>query len=234
MSRSQLPWCAAAATASLALAAPAMGAPSLTSDLPCYTPGMRQHLTAGGLTPNGIVDLTLSIAQDPSTHLAGAFVADGTGGLAFWVDTPPFPFLTGDETIVAEDRTLKGQGAPAAAYSASIGLKLSQWDIDVKRWRATPAKAKPGRRTRVTAVGWVGTASTRLYAHYLRRGRLVKTATVGTLTGACGDFSGRMREFPFKRVKPGTYKVVFDTTASYPNDDSSIVYKRVKVARKHR
>ena len=40
-----------------------------------------------------------------------------------------------------------------------------------------------------------------------------------------------MREFPFKPVERGAYRVVFDTTRAYPNDDSWIRFGRVVVGR---
>jgi hypothetical protein len=71
----------------------------------------------------------------------------------------------------------------------------------------------------------------RFYAHYTRGGKLVKTIRVGALTGACGNITRHMREFPFRPVASGTWRVQFDTSLEYkaPGEYYS-VYPPVKGA----
>ena len=222
------------ATVGLLVAWPsaAAAAPTVTVEYPCYTPGMVQHVTGSGFTPTGPVQLDMYIGSEQALEHLGRLLttADAAGAIDVHVRTPDFEHDRGLGVVVAIDGTLASQGAPPDVFAYSLGFDVSQWYIDVARWAPRgPARGKPGRRTRVTAAGWVGSASTTLFAHYVRRGKLVKTARVGRLEGTCGDFSGRMTEFPFRRAKAGTYRVVFDTTRGYPNDDWSISYRRVIV-----
>jgi hypothetical protein len=216
-----------------AAASPAAAAPTITADLPCYTPGMPQHITGSGFTPGGPVALDLFVELGPIyEHLGGMTIAaDAAGAIDIHAEMPEFLVERGIGQIIAIDPTLQAQGVPDEQSSFVLPVDVSHWQIAVQRWAGSTARGKPGRRTRVETIGWIGTASTTLYAHYLRGSRLVKTARLGALTGNCADFSGRMKEFPFKRAKAGNYRVVFDTTRAYPNDDASIVYRRVKVAR---
>ena len=222
------------ATVSLLVAWPsaATAAPTVAVEYPCYTPGMVQHVAGSGFTPSGPVQLDMFAGSEEVLQHLGRLPtsADAAGAIDLLVRTPDFAHERAIGVLVASDGTLASQGAPPDVFAGSTAFEVSQWDVDVARWaQQGSARGRPGRRTKVTATGWVGTASTTLFAHYVRRGKLVKTARVGRLTGACADFSGRMTEFPFRRAKAGTYRVVFDTTRAYPNEDASIFYRRVKV-----
>jgi hypothetical protein len=212
---------------------PAAAAPTITADLPCYTPGMPQHITGSGFTPGGPVVLGMIVEIGPIYENLGGITiaADAAGAIDVQTEMPEFLVERGIGQIIATDPTLEAQGVPDEQSSFVLPVDVSKWGISVQRWRGSPARGKPGRRAKVDARGWIGTASTTLYAHYLRGKKLVKTVRVGALTGNCADFAGRMKEFPFKRVKVGNYRVVFDTTRAYPNEDASIFYRRVKVAR---
>jgi hypothetical protein len=212
---------------------PAAAAPTITADQPCYTPGMRQHVTGSGFTPNGPVELSMHVQTENVLESLGGLTttADAAGAIDVTPEMPRFQHQRGMGLIFAVDATLVNQGLPLEQASFTLSVNVSQWQVAVQRWGGSPARGKPGRRTKIDTIGWIGTASTTLFAHYLRGSKLVKTARVGELTGTCADFAGRLKEFPFKRVKVGTYRVVFDTTRGYPSDDASIVYRRVKVAR---
>jgi hypothetical protein len=67
----------------------------------------------------------------------------------------------------------------------------------------------------------------------VRRGRLLRTVTVGRLTGACGSLTLRAREFPFRPVPAGTYRVQFDTSRAYRvAKQDFVVYRRLTVRAK--
>jgi hypothetical protein len=212
---------------------PAAAAPTITADLPCYTPGMAQHITGSGFTPGGPVMLGMIVEIGPLYENLGGFTiaADAAGAIDVQIEMPEFLAERGTGQIIAIDSTLDAQGVPDEQSSFVLPIDVSHWDINIQRWGGSTARGKPGRRTKVDTIGWIGTASTTLYAHYLRGSKLVKTMRVGALTGNCADFAGRMKEFPFRRVKAGNYRVVFDTTRAYPNDDANIAFRRVKVAR---
>lgn len=221
----------AALVTCLVMASPAAAAPTITADQACYTPGMAQHITGSGFTASGPVRLEMYVSAGNILEILGELttVADAAGAIDVQARTPEFEQERGSAIIVAIDGTLESQGATPDQFSFALSVEASQWEVGVARW-GSPARGKPGRRSKVTAIGWVGTASTTLYAHYVRGGKLAKTVRVGDLAGACADFSGRMKEFPF-RAKAANYRVIFDTTRAYPNEDANITYRRVKVAR---
>ena len=226
---------AATAIATVGIAASAPAVPTISTDRACYTSEMPQLLTGSGFTPDGEVRLTFTILEPGG--FSGSFTtdADATGALDQGMRTPRLE-LAGTRAgaaILAEDMTLQSQGAPPEQFAVAIGLTVSDFDLTVSRWSDSTSRAKPGRRTRVEAVGWVGSSTTTLFAHYLRGRRLAKTVRIGALTGDCGDLTARMREFPFKPVKRGAYRVVFDTTRKYPNEDSWVEYTRVLVSRRN-
>jgi hypothetical protein len=214
-----------------ALAAPAAAsaAPTLALDRECYTPAMPIRHTGGGYSPGGEVRF---FAGWEGRMAAYSATADAAGALDYTIGAPDLDSRRTTLSITANDAALVDQGAPPDQAVASAQATLSEWNVSVQSWDGVhTARAKPGRRTRVRATGWIGVAGTRLYAHYLRGRRLVKTVAIGRVEGICGDLDARMREFPFKAVRPGTYSVRFDTTRPYPNNDAFVGYKRVVVGR---
>lgn len=215
-----------------ALAAPAAAAaaPSLSLDRECYTPGMPILHTGDGYTPGGAVRF---FSFWDGRYDVYETTADASGAVRYRIGAPSLDARHTRLSVTANDVTLLDQNAPPEQVVAVADTELSQWEVSVASWDVRgPIRARPGRRTTVRAIGWVGGASTTLYAHYLRKGRHVATVKVGELTGACGDLSARMREFPFRRARPGSYTVRFDTSRVFPNDDSWIRYRRVVVGRR--
>jgi hypothetical protein len=225
---------AALTTAALAAPAGAAAAPSIAVDGPCYTPGMPVGIIGSGFTPDGPVGLSFGLGG--SLH-GYSGTASATGQLGGAIPLPEFEQTQVDATLTAVDNAQVPPGQPPGPeQTATAAFKASEWFIAIPGWGNghTTGAGRPGRRTALEALGFVGTASTTLYAHYVRRGRLVKTARIGALSGPCADLETRFRQFPFK-TKPGaTYRVVFDTTRAYPNRDGGIVYPRVKVRRSGR
>jgi hypothetical protein len=214
----------------LAAPAAASAAPTLTLDRECYTPAMPIRHTGGGYSPGGEVRFFAGWEGRMGAYSA---TADAAGAVDYTIRAPDLDSRRTTLSITANDATMVDQGAPPDQAVASAQATLSEWDVSVQSWEGVhTARAKPGRRTRVRATGWIGVAGTRLYAHYLRGRRLVKTVPIGRVAGICGDLSAPMREFPFKRPRAGTYSVRFDTTRAYPNDDGWISYRRVVVGRR--
>jgi hypothetical protein len=69
----------------------------------------------------------------------------------------------------------------------------------------------------------------RLWAHYVLRGKLVKTVALGALTGPCGDLTKTIRQFPFRPVPAGTYQVYFQGQKAFDKRAAWLRYPRVKV-----
>jgi hypothetical protein len=218
--------------AALALAAPAAAsaAPTVAVDGSCYTPEMPVGLSGTGFTPGGPVALSLSLGN-AMYSFDGSAAATGTIGGEI-----PLPGVDEqvDATLTAVDQSAVPPGQPPAAeQTATVTFKASPWYMFVPNWGNgdTLGIGRHRARTRVEAVGFVGTASTTLYAHYVRRGRHVKTTRIGRLRGPCGDLQATFRQFPFKVKRGASYAVTFDTTRAWPNDDAGILYPRVKVRR---
>lgn len=222
---------AAIAAASLAAPAGAAAAPTIAVDRPCYTPGMPIGVTGSGFTPGGEVGITFALENSLHSYTGAAAP---TGGLGGSIPLPEVEATRTEATMTAVDTAQVPPGRPPGPeQTAATSFLASSWYMAVPGWGdgSGAGIGRPGRRTAIEAAGFVGTAGTTLYAHYLRRGRLVKTARVGALTGPCGDFEGRFRQFPFKTGPGATYRVIFDTTRRFPNGDAGILYPRVKVRR---
>jgi hypothetical protein len=111
--------------------------------------------------------------------------------------------------------------------SAFLRWTLSRWDINIPEWNNSPF-AQPRRKMTVDAAGWTGLGPT-LYAHYFRGQTKVKSVKFGALTGDCKDLKKRVRQFPFKNVKPGRWTVYFSTTAVFDKGHDAYGFYRVRV-----
>jgi hypothetical protein len=67
-----------------------------------------------------------------------------------------------------------------------------------------------------------------LWAHYVLRGKRVKSLLVGSLTGPCGDLTKTIRQFPFRPVRAGTYAVYFQGSKTL-NKRLGTPYRKVRV-----
>ena len=79
-----------------------------------------------------------------------------------------------------------------------------------------------------TAYGFEGLGSV-VYAHYVLGGKLKKTVRIGALSGDCGNLRKRMKQFPFRPVPAGDWRVDFDTSRAYSGRADAIRYAHVKV-----
>jgi hypothetical protein len=89
----------------------------------------------------------------------------------------------------------------------------------------------PRKRAGYLATGFTTAAGRTLYAHYVLRGKLRKTAAIGRLKGPCGDLTKNGRQFPFRPVPAGVYTIKVDATRRYPNKSPGFTYPRVRVSR---
>jgi hypothetical protein len=220
------------AIAALAAPAAASAAPTVAVDGACYTPGMRIGLSGAGYTPGGPLQVSIGLGSITHGYTGTAGPAGEIGG---GIAMPSYAGDPIDASLTAVDTAAVPPGLPPGPEQSAVAtFRASPWFMIVPGWGngRTTGTARAGRMTRVQAVGFVGTASTTLYAHYVRRGRHVKTTRIGALTGPCADLDTRFRQFPFKVRRGETYKVLFDTTRAWPNDDAGIVYRRVKVGRR--
>jgi hypothetical protein len=156
---------AALAIAVLAAPAAASAAPTLALDGSCYTPGMRIGLSGAGYTPGG--QLQASIALGLRTH-SFTGQADPAGEIGGGIRMPELEGDALDATLTTVDSGAVPPGqAPGPEQTAVAPFRASPWAMIVPGWGdgRTIGRARPGRVTRVEAIGFVGSATTTLYAH---------------------------------------------------------------------
>jgi hypothetical protein len=220
----------------LAAVAPADAAPALTAGLPCYGGLGTVELTGAGFTPNGPLELTARWSSKFGyTASGGTFkiTADAAGAFTDARDLPDIEYDSLLLTVTAKDLTRAALGAPLADQFASTRFTVAYYGADYRPWNTDgPARAHVGRADVFDASGFVGSNSRTLFIHYLRGGHLVKTLRVGQLAGPCAALSTQLRQFDFQPVPRGTYRVRFDTTRGWPNDEVLWAgYKRVVVGK---
>jgi hypothetical protein len=179
-----------------ALVAPAAAnAATLVTSRTCYTEGQTFLAGGSGFTPNGPVDFF----RDGSS--IGATTAGPTGSFAISAKAP----------LIAPTRerafTFRGQDRGNPANGATLNLRVTQLDVDVK-----PTGGKPNRKRKVTARGFL--LGKKLYAHVRRGRRYRKTVRIAKLKSPCGTAKARKRIFS-RHARPGTYTVQFDARRRY-------------------
>jgi hypothetical protein len=211
----------------------AAGAPTVALNQPCYAEESPIVVTGNGYTPGGEVALMFAANGKVGTVVTRA---DSQGAINDTVRSPALDDFDidgrrGELSLTANDQARIGSGAPPEEQFAAATFQLTSWGVDVAPWNTDgPARGRPRRSTTFDASGWVGLGDT-LYAHYRRNGRTVRSVRIGALTGPCGDLKRRVRQFPFRPVPAGTYRVVFSTSPTYRGTRNASWYRAVVVRR---
>lgn len=227
MSRRSRIRAAAIAAGALALPSPALAAPVITLDKPCYLGsggGTEPVKVAGtGFTPGARVtvkraDTTVAF---PTADAAGNLVADLNAPALFDADPNETDFTV---TATEDDNP---------AQTAAATTKVTKFFV-----RISPTRAKPTSRVRITARGF--TSAKNLYAHYLYKKRATsapkrkRSVKIGRITGPCGTLSTRVRQIPLKTVPTGIYPVQFDPFPKYKANQIPFVRFEISVTRTFR
>jgi hypothetical protein len=224
--------------AAVALAGPAnaAAAPTLKADLPCYYPGQRIALSGAGYTPAGDVGLMFQLSGARGNNIFApkdALKADTAGGVTA---TMPAPDLASDNdlreqvSLTANDQARFGPNGPIGLPEDSFAethFLLTDVDVLVKPWFS--GRGNPRAMTTFKIVGWE--PFRRVYAHYFLNGKRIRTVALGAVSGPCGDLTKKMRQFPFRPVPAGRYKVRFSGTRLFDPQGFWIGYRDVVVAR---
>jgi hypothetical protein len=226
--------CGLLLTAALAAPALASAAPTVTTDLPCYSPGQPIALGGAGYTPGGDVAIFFNLAGAHGHNFVASkdpLKADAAGGLAGRL---PAPDLASDNdlretvTITANDQARLAPDAPPLPPEETFGMtqfQLSAVDVLVVPWLL--GHVNPRARTTFKVVGWA--PFRKVYAHYLLNGKRFKTVEIGSVSGPCGDLTKKLRQFPFRPVPAGRYKIRFTGTRFYDPQGFWIGYREVVV-----
>ena len=216
----------------LALPGAAAADPTLSVDRPCYTPGQAINATGAGYTPGGNVQMAVSVLSphgDKFYFRPDPLVADPNGNISDRLAAPDLASndeALEDAALVANDQQKVDQGLPPDEAVGVAPFKLSIFDVFVDPWDRH--QVDPRKLTTVRAFGFEGLGPV-LYAHYLLHGKLKKTVRMGALKGDCGNLTKKMKQFPFRPVPAGNYRIGFDTSRAYSPRAVGIYYAHVKV-----
>jgi hypothetical protein len=224
-----------------ASAGPAAAVISLAPVRPCLSELDAVSPNAAGLTPGGAVKFDLVSGGRPllSTSTQPA-APDGT----YRVTAPYSPTITDKwfpdtatdtiplaMTITDLTRLNSGQPPTSPEVAATVNLTFSRWNILI----GTPGGAAPVPRARIRfrAVGWTADIGKPLYVHYIRGRTDVRSVRLGVLTGPCGNVTKTLqRAFPFRPVRPGQYRFLFNASQTNPNKQPRIVTRLITVRKK--
>jgi hypothetical protein len=221
--------CALLSTA--AVPAVANAAPTVKADKPCYVPGQAQHIAGGGFAPNGQVSLSYNESGPHGSNAMGATtLANAAGDIDDRLKTPDLASEDDTQEEVILGASNDEPPGPNPPELATTQFKVSILDAWVGPWESH--KASPRKRTTFYGYGFGAIGGKKLYAHYVLHGKLRKTVAIGGLSGVCGDIKKKQRQFPFRPVMAGTYRIKLDATKKYPNTSPGFTYKRVKVSKK--
>lgn len=212
----------------------AAAAPTLKADLPCYYPGQPMGISGAGYTPAGDVGLMFQLSGAHGSNTVAprdALKADAAGGIDAHL---PAPALASDNdlrekvSLIANDQTRLGPsgplGPPEESFAATQFL-LTGVDVLVSPWLS--GHVSPRSVTTFKVFGWE--PFRRVYAHYFLNGKRLKTVALGSVSGPCGDLTSKLRQFPFRPVPAGKYKIRFTGTRVFDPQAFWIGYRDVVV-----
>jgi hypothetical protein len=234
-----LPALVAGAGLALATAAPAQTPPSaagVTFDRTCYSPGEAMTQTGHGFTPNAqVLELAALLAPnggDPLRTLSASLTADASGAFAVRLRAPNLARASDRTEQAASVFTDQAAPAPAPGAEPPIGptvlWTLSAWDVKVAQWSG--GTADPRRSMVVDTYGWTSAGRT-LYAHYYRGTTRIRSVRIGALTGPCGNLRKTVRQFPFRGVRAGQWRVFFSATAVLDKQRDDFIRRTIVVPR---
>ena len=169
----------------------------LQTDRGCYTRNQTVWVSGSGFTPSARHPVTLDGKP------FGALTADAVGRVDGYFAAPrPLPARTSRRVV-----RLGMTDAADPARAAAVAFRVVHTDVSI-----TPRQVTPGLVT-YSALGF--TSGRDLYIHYLRRGRHQRTVKLGRLAGQCHTLRTRAPLFLFRPVRPGVWRLVFDTSRRY-------------------
>ena len=199
-------------------AARAQDGPTLSFDMPCYSPGDRMEFSGAGYTPGGSVRLGFNTLAPESEIGTFDTLADEGGAIADWIQTPdPDDILqstvfSGMLGVAAVDQIRIEAGTePEHQSSPKTSFRLSRWEVQLAQ--PNGARVRAAKPMRVTAVGYTHAIGKHLYVHYTRAGKRLKTVKLGRLGGDCGDRQKRLPRALPRGLRPGRYELDFNHSA---------------------
>jgi hypothetical protein len=189
------------AAAAALLAPQAAAAATIDPLAPCYRslePGTRETVPvrASGFTPGEKVNIYLDdrLVRENVVVLPEGNVVGGVSA----------PYQARGERPFTLTVTQVGQQSNSASASSRVtALAL----------RLKPRRADPSRRVRFLGRGFID--GTEVFAHYMRKGKLRKTVSLGAPQGPCGRVSVKRRQIPVRRPALGRWTLQVDNEETY-------------------
>jgi hypothetical protein len=216
--------------------APPVAPPGATVsfDQKCYTPGDAMVQTGRGFAPNvQVLQIAAFTPIGGTTVLRSLSVTvptDAAGNFALQIRAPQLsrPSDRSEQALsiftdpaVVSDPSLAGNGP-------TVEWTLSGWSVKIPEWASRTGD--PARSMTVDTYGWTG-GHANLYAHYYRGSTRIRSVKIGALTGPCGNLKKKVKQFPFKGVKAGEWRVFFSDTAVLDKTSDAWIRRTVVVPR---
>jgi hypothetical protein len=195
---------AAAATAILAVAAPA-GAATITAP-PCVLTVDSVGdvpLVGTGFTPGALVNIARASSTSPTPTPFTTAMADAAGNFATTASAPPFnPFSRKLQTfqVGAADSLNPANVATTSFQQVRAGYEFK------------PSSGRPSRIVTHTARGFRPGKNTWLHLRF--GGRTIRTVKLGKATAPCGIVTKRLPLLP-ARSRRGTWRYYVDQKQAY-------------------
>jgi hypothetical protein len=209
--------------------------PGVRFDRTCYAPGDTITQIGRGFTPNAQIRQTVGLLTPDGNTVLGTLsathTADASGGFTTRLRAPRLARAS-DRTEIAGsifvDQAAPPPPTPDTPPGPTVIWRLSAWNIRIPQWAARTAD--PARSMTIDTYGWT-TAGSVLYAHYYRGTTRMRSVRIGALTGACGNLRKQVRQFPFRGVRGGEWRVFFSATAVLDKERDPFIRRTVVVAR---
>ena len=172
------------------------------------------HVQAGGFTPGAAVDVSVDgvVVQRDVIALPDGTVSGDVSAPYLRAGARPFAL-----TVTERDRP--ANSATARSRVAALALRLK------------PRESKPSRQVRFLGRGFID--GPEVYGHYVRRGKLRRTVSLGRPKGPCGRVRALRRQIPLRQTATGRWTLQVDNQPWYSRPPAGvfvrlpIVVKRV-------
>jgi hypothetical protein len=197
---------AAAIALALAVAGPAAAA-SLSSSQACYVNvnpaiGAPMTISGSGFGPGDSIELS-------GGTVSGSATADATGAFSITTEAPTLatagPAATSTLLTVTDTNDSTG-----AQTTQTISVMSANLAVSTK-----PGSVKDLRQDRVTFRFSGFPSGKRIYAYYLRKGKVVAHQKFGRTAGPCGTLSEKALLFPGGHPTHSAYDVSFESDSTY-------------------
>jgi hypothetical protein len=183
------------------------------------------HVRATNFDPTALINIYFDNVLQPVKDGTAPPQADAAGTLDGSISAPFQP--NGQRAFVLRLDQANQEGM-ANAPRPSVQLKVTALEVS-----STPANASTSSLVRFRGRGFTDPLNP-IYAHYILKGKSYADVRIGKPHYACGQFSVKRRQFPFKNPRTGVWTIQFDQSRTYGTQPAAYTTLRVHVQRKSR